>query len=471
MTNGAKVAAGLLTVVFAAGVTWGPAMMAGQGSTGTAAKPPEDPAPSPPPPAPRPATSAKPIVSGLPNVVLVFGCTVRKDQTALYGGPDTMPWLSELAAAGTTFDDALSVSSWTRASAVGVLTGRHPLGLGLPEPGPKQSQRVLSPEVSMLAEVLEEAGYFTYGITGNPNLNRQYGMAQGMSLYQDSNPKAFRRGRIQGTTEVKMALEALDTRFEDDRPFYLQMMLIDAHHPREPDPAVVARFQDQGVSPKMATYRASLVQLDQAFEQLDRGLAERGYTEQNTVFVFVADHGEGLDDPPHHGGGHGKKMYPTTVAIPWVVRGPQVAAGKRVTGLASGVDVLPTLTGLLGLDGVEEAVGQDLSAWVRGERTDPLPRDRAFAYSMFHRADVGSVWTPTAQCQDHFEHDLDRQLTGCFDRTTDPTFTNPVDNASLHAELVAWRARQLALATGAPVTTTEVDDDMAEQLRILGYAD
>src|SRR5690606_14462037 len=66
---------------------------------------------------------------GALNVVLVFGCTVRKDQISVYADLPTTPWLSTLAASGVVFDDALSVSSWTRASAVGVLTATHPLAL------------------------------------------------------------------------------------------------------------------------------------------------------------------------------------------------------------------------------------------------------------------------------------------------------------------------------------------------------
>jgi arylsulfatase A-like enzyme len=467
-------AAVVATIAFAAGVTWGPGLVASWQEEARTA-----PAPPPSPPAPRPAPAVVPLDDGPsrtadgtpPNIVLLFGCTLRKDQTALYGGPDTMPWLGTLAAQGTTFDDALSVSSWTRASAVGVLTSRHPLALGLPEPGPKQSKRMLPARAETLAEVLRTAGYHTLGITANPNLNRQYGMAQGMVDYHDSDPDGFRRGRIRGEEQVQTILETLDAREDPDAPFYLQMMLIDAHHPREPDPAVVRRYQGPGVSSAMATYRASLTQLDDAFALLDRELAARGYDATNTLFVFVADHGEGMNDPAHHGPGHGKKMYPTTVAIPWVVRGPGVAAGQRVAGLASGVDVLPTVAGLIGATVPEEAVGHDLSAWVTGARTDLLRRERAFAYSMFHRADVGSVWTRTHQCQQYFEHDRDHQVTGCFDRRADPTFADPIAMPELREELVRWRAQRIAMAAGEEVTTTEIDDDVAEQLRLLGYAD
>ncbi|MCB9673158.1 MAG: sulfatase [Alphaproteobacteria bacterium] len=416
-----------------------------------------------------PRAAARP---GAPNVVLIFGCTVRRDQLPTYGGPDTMPWLAGLAAEGSVFDDALSVSSWTRASAVGVLTGRHPLSFDLPEPGPRQSERMLPAAATTLAEVLHDAGYATLGGTANPNLNAQYGMAQGFDAYRDANNRAFRQNRT-GEQVVDDALAALDARDPDlrGRPFYLQLMLIDAHHPRRPDPATIEAWRAPGVSETVAVYRASLARLDAALARLDEGLKARGHGASDTLFVFVADHGEGLDLPAHHGPGHGKKMYGSTVRIPWIVRGPGVGAGRRIEGLASGVDVLPTLAGLLDVQTPKGADGHDLSAWVRGDRSDVLPRERAFAYSMFHRADVGSVWTRDRQCQQFFEHDHDKTVTGCFDRQADPGFASPIADPPLLEELLAWRLARMAEGAGTPIEKTHVSDEVAEQLEALGYAD
>lgn len=414
-------------------------------------------------PATRPDAAA-----GSPNVVLVFGCTVRKDQTSVYSELPTTPWLAQLAETGAVFDDALSVSSWTRASVIGVLTAQHPLALNMAEPERRQSDRVLPPVATTLAEHLREAGWLTIGSTANPNLNFAYGMAQGMDRYRDSFPRAFKHDRQSGKRVVDEALALLDARSPTDqrRPFYLQLMLIDAHQPRRPSAADIARFEGP-----LADYRASLLQLDRALLLLDTGLAERGYSPENTLFVFVADHGEGLDHPAHHGDGHGKKMYPTTVEIPWIVRGPGVPAGRRIGGLASGVDVTPTVLGLLGRPQPESSDGHDLSAWVRGERDDPTERQRAFSASMFHVADVAAIWTPTHQCQDHYEHDRDKVVEGCFDRRADPDFTAPVAMPELRAELARTRAALMAQGEGIEVAHALVSDEVSEQLELLGYTD
>lgn len=412
---------------------------------------------------------------GAPSVVLVFGCTVRRDQIGAYGGRSGVtPFIDGLAESGVRFDDALSVSSWTRASAVGVITGRHPLSFNLPEPGPRQSERVLTHSAVTLAERLANAGWITSGVTANPNLNSNYGMAQGMDRYSDSSAKAFRRGRASGRDVVDQAMQFIDQRPEDqlDRPIYLRLMMIDAHHPRTPAAELVQANLDAGVSPLLAEYQASLTELDRALDQLDRGLRSRGFDPSNTVFVFVADHGEGLDLPPHHGPGHGKKMYPSTVSIPWLIRGPGVPEGQVVSGLASGVDVKPTVLGLLNMSNEAGSAGSDLSAWVTGERAGVLPRDRAYAASMFHVANVGSIWTRDTQCQAWFPGDKDKLVEGCFDRATDPGFSDPIaDPAGLQKELQNWRARQMALGKRFDVDEAEVGDEQQSQLELLGYLD
>ncbi|MEZ4323076.1 MAG: sulfatase-like hydrolase/transferase [Myxococcota bacterium] len=408
-----------------------------------------------------------------PNVVLVFGCTVRRDQIGVYGGVDGVtPWLDGLAAEGVRMDDALSVSSWTRASAVGVITGRHPLSFNLPDPGPKQSERVLSGRATTLAERLSGAGWMAYGVTANPNLNANYGMAQGMDLYQDSDDQAFKKGRMSGLDVVRRSLEMLDARAEEDldRPFYLRLMMIDAHHPRTPDPALVRKFTAPMVSPTMAEYRASLHELDQALARLDAELRERGYDETNTVFVFVSDHGEGLNEPPHHGPGHGKQMFPSTVAIPWILRGPGIPANVVVGGMSSGVDVKPTLLGLLGLPGESGLAGRDLAPWIRGHRQGNTPRQRGHSLSMFHVANVAAIWTPDRQCQRWYPGDRDETVSGCFDRHADPTFATPLpDDSGLLEELDAWRNRQLEIGKSYPAEVALVGDDQKSQLEVLGY--
>lgn len=398
-----------------------------------------------------------------PNVVLVIGCTVRRDQLTPYGGPpETTPFLARLAAEGVRFDDAVATASWTREAAAGLLTGEPSARYGLPDPGPGINRRVLPDAATTIAERLRDEGYDTLGVTANPNLVEAYGMAQGFAAYAGTGDHAFDRGeRVAGTEVVDAGLQLVDQR-RGWGPFYLQLVLIDTHLPRATTPRERARFADEGSTRMVVDYRATLRRLDDALARLDEGLRARGL--DDTWFVFVADHGEGLRLPAHHGGAHGTRMYRSTLAIPWIVRGPGVRPGV-VQGLASGEDVAPTLLGLLGAPFA--ATGRDWSALVRGGgRTD---RTRAFAMSMFGDVDIASVWTPDRVCQRDYGS-LDGPMPdGCFDRAADPDATTPLADAPLAAELDAWRTARLAEgAAYVPVTATPGEDTL-EQLRELGY--
>jgi arylsulfatase len=423
-------------------------------------------------PADRPAARAD-----APNVVLVIGCAARRDQLAPYGGPaEASPFLATVAAEGATFTDAVATSSWTREAVAGLLTGTPAASFGLADDRPSPSERVLVPEAVTLAEVLAAAGWMTLGVTANPNLDDVYGMAQGFDRYGDAvRERGFAtKNKVEGPEAVAAAFALLDARTpsEASRPFHLQVVFVDAHTPRVVSATERAPFSDPQIPLLVQDYRATLRRLDDAVRTLDDGLRTRT-GDRDTLFVFVNDHGEGLSMPVHHRGGHGKTMYASTTAMPWILRGPGIPAGLHVDGLASGEDVLPTVLGLVGVPAPPVA-GRDWSSRVRGADPSPTDRTRAFALSMFHGANVDGIWTADRQCQrDHgsvgvIEAPL---VLGCVDRRQDPEFRAPFDDPALLAVLEAWRAARLAEGAAHVVHDAPLDAGTQGQLRALGYLD
>ncbi|MBW1881639.1 MAG: sulfatase, partial [Deltaproteobacteria bacterium] len=314
--------------------------------------------------------SRGPAATRHPNVVLVMPCTTRRDQFSVYGGPaGTTPFLDEVARNGVLFEDALAAAPWTMAGATAILTGQHAVSVGLVEPGPQISLRVLPNEVTTLAEHLQDRGYQTFGATANPNLEPVHGFDQGFDWYQGD--LVGRLGsvtkRLAGRTVVDAVLEQLESRGDEGRPFYLQLMLIDTHAPLMPDRHEVRRWRERGVPEGVARYRKALHDLDEVLRHLDERLRALGHDESNTLLVVVGDHGEGLRWPPHHGSSHGRLLYPSQIDVPWLMRGPGVAVGHRVSGLASQVDVMPTVLATARIplrDG--DLAGRDWSTQVRG---------------------------------------------------------------------------------------------------------
>jgi len=414
-----------------------------------------------------------------PNIVVILGCTLRRDQLTPYGGhPKASPFLDELRASGTLFSDTIASSSWTKESSTAIFTGHQAAHVGMTEPGRRHSKRILPDALTTLAEHLQDAGYDTWGVTANPHLNSVYGFAQGFDAYEDTSSRGFSvRKKISGIDVVEKGLALLDSRSpaEVQPPFYMQLVLIDPHQPTKLKPAEVKVFQEPGVSERLAEYRTNVRKVDKALRKLDRGLRSRGYTPENTLFVLVADHGEGLNLPDHHRQQHGRVLYRSLTSVPWILRGPGVAEDHVVSGLASHLDFLPTILGIAGLDPGLELTGHSWATAVAGwwSSTD---RHRAFTETWYFGANRAAVVSDGIACQRDWGSVSigdDTFVEGCFDRFEDPDWAVPIDvDEELMAELNAWRAAgDDAYDTVGAAADAEDVVGTREQLEALGYVE
>jgi arylsulfatase A-like enzyme len=418
-----------------------------------------------------PTASSAP-APGSPNVVLVIGCTFRRDQTSVYNAalPDTTPFLASLARQGVVLDDLVNAAPWTKAASTAIVTGHHAVQLGMVEDSSQRNAKVLPDEVVTVAEAFRDAGYRTFGLTTNPNVHSRMGFAQGFERYAE--PAHLWRehmAKAPGRVAVHQALEWVEQ--ADDRPFYLQVLLVDAHapFPREGLPT------DPEVPELVGRYRAGLVKLDRHIERLVQGLRDAGHGD-DTYVVVVNDHGEGLEWPAHHGKGHGRYLAPSAVGGIGVFHGPDLPAGRRVPGLASQVDLAPTLLGLAGIDGWS-GPGYDLAPALRG--TDrSTPRTEAYADTWFRKSQRTARFTEDRVCQVNFVRSdvVDRHghrfEQGCFDRRTDPDHARPERDPAGERAVVDWRSSMLAeAARRGEVRSAEIDDDMDRQLEALGYVE
>jgi arylsulfatase A-like enzyme len=424
------------------------------------------------------AARAKPKVQR-PHVVVVLGCTVRKDQISPYGAPEGLtPFLSRMAAEGTVFDDTVAAAPWTRPASFAILSGRHALEAGLVEPTGGRNDRVVPDEEVLLAERFRDAGYLTIGATGNPNLGERFGFHQGFDRYQADLPEDVQI-KISGRRVVGTLLEAAAaTRAEAppdrrDAPLYLQVMLIDAHAPRRASPEDRAPWAEAGLPDDVADYRHFMHAFDDALAHLDARLPELGLTPDNTVLVVVGDHGEGLRYPDHHGFAHGQYLASSAVHVPWLLRGPGVAAGHRVRGVVSQVDVAPTVLALAGLPADPALLGHDLSPHAAGAAWKS-PRDRAWSDTWFQRANRAAFFTEGRECQYDFAparvkaHVREAFVDGCHDRRADPLFLHPTPDDAAMDDIRAWRD---AHHNRKDAASAAVDETLAEQLRRLGYVE
>jgi arylsulfatase len=128
-----------------------------------------------------------------------------------------------------------------------------------------------------------------------------------------------------------------------------------------------------GAKKIQAAYYAMLEQADEQFGRLLDALGRTGQRD-NTVVVFMSDHGEALGD--HGLTQKGCRFFEGLVRVPLIVSWPgHSAAGLRSDALVELIDVAPTLLALAGLPIPAEMQGRSLLPILTGQASPHQHRD------------------------------------------------------------------------------------------------
>jgi arylsulfatase A-like enzyme len=325
------------------------------------------------------------------DVLLVSVDTLRADRLGAYGDDRGLtPHLDALAAQSSVFERAYAPAPFTLPSVTALLTGRYP-----EEAGVRTNLAVVAEGLPTLASELRARGWRTGAVVGNFVLRRRTGLARGFERFDDHFPTA-RAGAppperaAAAVTDAALAL--LDELSAGAEPVFLWVHYQDPHGPYTPPPGYRERnlererrepggtlhlepaaddrgmggippYQQQPGQTEVALYRAGYAgEVQYADEQIGRLLAELrpGGRLAAAVVVFTADHGESLGE----GGqwfAHGELLSDAVLHVPLLVRVPGRPPERR-RDLASLLDLLPTLAGLLGVEPPQGARGRDLLA-------------------------------------------------------------------------------------------------------------
>jgi arylsulfatase A-like enzyme len=201
-------------------------------------------------------------------------------------------------------------------------------------------------------------------------------------------------------------------------------------------------------------------QVGRVLDQLDEsGLAE------NTIVVYVGDNG-------YLRGNHGRFekhcLYEQAVNIPLIIRWPKgLPAGKVVDDLVEGVDILPTVLELMGVEAPTNLQGKSLAALARAR---PGAKGREFVFSEYLENEEAMVRDARYKLivgagrrrrQDGYVND--NPTPGPYERLYDLE-TDPNEDVNLagNPELAAVQSRLLD-ALYERITTTRNADDQAPQ--------
>ena len=191
-----------------------------------------------------------------------------------------------------------------------------------------------------------------------------------------------------------LALDFIDRAVAAGRPFYLQTGGGAPHSPYDPAPrhrdlfpnvqiARTAAFFEGDISDKPThlpfveataeriaaldwTHRRrlqSLQAVDEAVRAVHDRLKRHGVL-ANTYFIFTSDNGFHMGQ--HRLPASKTTAYETDINVPFLIRGPGIAAGRRLRHLASNADLAPTVAALAGVRAGPGVDGRSLAPVLRG---------------------------------------------------------------------------------------------------------
>jgi choline-sulfatase len=424
------------------------------------------------------------------NAIIYLVDTLRADKLRPYNPATRVrtPGLDRFVEAASTFVSAQTQENWTKPSVATLLSSLLPW-----EHTATGDTSVLPQSVELLPEILEDRGYHTGCFIANGYVSDRFGFRQGWATYRNYIREGRRTPAQYVTSDV---IGWLDER-PQDQPFFLYVHMIDPHVPYRPPSEFLAMYDSAPyrgpvsfeedatllenvksgrtrLGPRdrerlEALYDGEISYHDTHFNALLDGLERRNLLDE-TVIVFTADHGEEFWD--HGSVGHGHNVYQELLHIPMFVHAPGLAAA-RVDEPVGLVDVLPTVLDALDEPLPEGVSGQSMLPLLASERS-VAPRYAVSGFMEGWRTILMGRYKLIHRTASRFAlYDLDRDP----NEDTDVGDAHPIAVRAARGMLGMMLARsnepRRTQAVRAPhrPEATEVDAELEEQLRALGYVD
>jgi len=389
------------------------------------------------------------------NVLLITLDTTRADRLGSYGyQAGWTPNLDELAAAGTRFQNAYCQVPLTLPSHASILTGLNPCRHGVHNNG----NYSLPPEYTTLAEMLKERGFRTSAFVASFSVDSRFGLAQGFETYDDF----FEPGQASKTYNAERpangVYEAFARWLEKNYAsrFFAWVHFFDPHFPYNPPPEFARKFQSDPYDGEVAfmdRYVGRVVELLKIYGCYDR-----------TLIIIAGDHGEAFGEKVEQG--HGLFLYEMSLRVPFIVVGPGLPSGQVISRPVRLIDIMPTVTDLLGIKQAPEVDGQSLKPLLLGKNMKPAD---IYLESFFPRENYG--WSELLGIISEDWKYIQAPRPELYNLKTDPAENN---NLYSDANRTATRLRSrlekiITAASGLASAGREMTPAEKERLRSLGY--
>lgn len=461
-------------------------------------------------PLPEPVKVSATPESSSENVVIILLESIRFDATTPYTASlDTTPTLARIAREGARVEHAYVALPHTTKALVSVLSGfppdiRRPLSettdVGVPATG--------------IATLLKSVGYdsaYFHSAFGDFENNDVLIHSLGYDTYISSerlDKKSFESPNYLGLEDRAMTapiMQWVDGQLEGtpraaarqagtgqpttsavlppgtpspQKPFLLTVLTLTSHH----DYQVPTNFPSREYegSPRWNGYLNSVRYVDTFVGELLAEFEKRNLMD-NTLFVFLGDHGEGHGE--HGRKGHDQIMYEEGIRIPLLLYHKRtLAPGTVIDGTRWNIDVLPTIIDLLGL----QVDSGKFEGYSLRSPADAPPIQGRVIYSSCWIEDqcISRMWE-----HKKYIHYYGKQKDEYFDLTADPRETvNRIDTLSVPDQqkyiddILAWKthirktylAHKLVHSQGyvsreAPDVARPLHATFEPSLEVIGY--
>lgn len=347
-----------------------------------------------------------------PNFLIVLCDDLGYGDLACFGDPDLhTPNVDRFAAEGLKLTDCYAASANCSPARTGLMTGRTPYRVGVHNWIPFLSPMHVPASEITIATLLRNAGYDTchsgkwhlngwFNLPGQPQPGDHgfdhWFSTQNNCLPNHRNPYNFVRnsipvGPIQGYGAHVVTDEAIRwlTELRDpDRPFFMYVCYHEPHEPIASAEEYTRLYPSD--DPSFSAHHGNITQMDAAFGRLMAALDEQGLRD-DTFVLFTSDNGPAITSYHPHGSAgplRDKKgyMYEGGIRVPGIIRWPgHTRPGSVSDQPVCGVDLLPTLCAMAGIDPPQDRV-LDGASFLPVFDGEPIVRQRPLYWQFNYAA-------------------------------------------------------------------------------------
>jgi arylsulfatase A len=328
--------------------------------------------------------SLSPQLNSPPNIVLIYMDDLGYGDLNCYGSKMATLHINQMAQEGVRFLQFTSAAPVCSPSRAALLTGRYPARTGVPGVLQPADNTGLPRSEVTIASMLKAQGYKTMCIgkwhlgSQAPHLPTDHGFDEffGLLYSHDMSPLPLMHNNE--VIEDPVDLATLTPRYNEQAvqfianagssPFFLYFAHFLPHIP------LVSSKDYEGTS-AFGPYGDAISEIDGTVGQILGALKDNGL-DQNTLVMLSSDHG-----PWHQGSTANLKKrkgdtFEGGVRVPFIASFPgQIPKGSISTGLASNMDIVPTLARLCNAPLPGNAIdGTDIWPLITGE-ADDIDRD------------------------------------------------------------------------------------------------